>query len=213
MEIAMRDVLRVDALSPNGVAAKAGVMVGDVITHVDDTPINNLSFAQVQGKLRGPVGTPVRLKIMHPGQDSAVDVTVVRELIVGLGMEIAMQDDGLRVRAAYPNWPAAKAGVIAGDIITHVDDALTNRLSFAQVQGKLRGPVGTAVRLKVVHPGQDSPVDVTAVRELIVGLGMEIAMQDGVLKVRASSPNGAAAKANLTAGDIITHSMIYQSMV
>jgi CubicO group peptidase (beta-lactamase class C family)/C-terminal processing protease CtpA/Prc len=205
MEIAMQDVLRVRTSSPNGAAAKAGVMAGDIITHVDDAPINGLSFAQVQGKLRGPVGTPVRLKIMHPGQDSAIDVTVVRELIVGLGIEIAMQDGGLRVLAPYPNWPAAKAGVIAGDVITHVDDTPINGLSFAQVQGKLRGPVGTPVRLKIVHPGQYRPVDVTVVREFIVGLGMEIAMQDGVLKVRAPSPNGAAAKAGLVAGDIITH--------
>jgi len=205
MEIAMQDVLRVRTSAPNGAAAKAGVMAGDIITHVDDVPINGLSFAQVQGKLRGPVGTPVRLKIIHPGQDSAVDVTVVRELIVGLGMEIAMQDGGLRVQAPYPNWPAAKAGVIAGDIITHVDDTPINGLSFAQAQGKLRGPVGTPVRLKIVHPGQDSPVEVTVVREFVVGLGMEIAMQDGVLKVRASSPNGAAAKAGLVTGDIITH--------
>jgi CubicO group peptidase (beta-lactamase class C family)/C-terminal processing protease CtpA/Prc len=205
MEIAMQDgVLRVRAPYPNGPAAKAGVMVGDIITHVDDTLINGLSLAQVQGKLRGLVDTQVRLKIMHPGQ-SPVDVTVVRKLIVGLGMEIAMQDGVLRVSTPYPNWPASKAGVMAGDIITHVDDTLINDLSLDQVQGKLRGPVDTQVRLKIMHLGQDSPVDVTVVRKLIVGLGMEIAMQDGVLRVRASSPNGPAAKAGVMVGDIVTH--------
>jgi C-terminal processing protease CtpA/Prc len=206
MEIGIQDVLRVRNSAPNGAAAKAGVMVGDIITQVDDTPIAGLTIAQIQAKLRGPEGTPVRLKIMHPGQESAVDVTLVRELIVGLGMEIAIEDDGrLKVLAPYPNWPAAKAGVMAGDIISHVDDTPINGLSYAEVQAKLRGPVGTSVRLKIVHPRQDSPVEVTVLRELIVGLGMQIAMQDGVLKVRAASPNGAAAKTGVIAGDIITH--------
>jgi hypothetical protein len=92
-------------------------------------------------------------------------------------MEIALQDGGLRVRAQYPNWPAAKAGVIAGDIITYVDDTPIRGLNLAEVQGKLRGPVGTSVRLKIVHAGQDNPVNVTVVRELVAGIGMEIAIR------------------------------------
>ena len=205
MEIVMQDALRVRTSYPNGAAFRAGVMAEDIITYIDDTPVSGLSFAQVQGKLRGPAGTSVRLRIMHPVQDSAVDVTVARESIAGLGMDIALQDRGVRVQALYPNGVAAKAGLTAGDVITHVDDTSLNGLNLAQVQGKLRGPVGTPVRLKIVHPAQDNPLDVTVVREAIVGLGMEIAMQDDVLKVRASSPNGAAARAGLKAGDIITH--------
>jgi CubicO group peptidase (beta-lactamase class C family)/C-terminal processing protease CtpA/Prc len=204
IEVVMRDALRVLTSYPNGSAAKVGVMVGDIITHVDDTPVTGMSVAELQRRSRGPVGTPVHLKILHAGQNDPVDVTVLRERIVGLGMEIALQDGGLRVRAQYPNWPAAKAGVMAGDIITHVDDTPIRGLNLAEVQGKLRGPVGTSVRLKIVHAGQDNPVNVTVVRELVAGIGMEIAMQDDVLTVRASSSNGAAAKAGLAAGDIIT---------
>jgi CubicO group peptidase (beta-lactamase class C family)/C-terminal processing protease CtpA/Prc len=206
MEIAIDDgVLRVRDAPFYAAAGKAGVMTGDIITHVDDSPVNGLNLAQVQAKLRGPVGTMVRLKLMHPGQDNAVEIAVLRESIVGLGMDIALEDAGVRVRTPYPNSAAARAGVMAGDVITHVDDAPTNRLNLIQVQGKLRGPVGTPVRLKITRPGQDSPVDVTVTREAIVGLGMEIAAQDGVLKVRSSSPNGTAAKAGVMAGDIITH--------
>jgi len=204
IELVMQDVVRVRTSYPNGSAAKVGVTVGDIITHLDDTPITGMSVAELQRRSRGPVGTSVRLKILHAGQNNPIDVTILRERIVGLGMEIALQDGGLRVRAQYPNWPAAKAGVMAGDIITHVDDAPIHGLNLAQVQGKLRGPVGTSVSLKIVHAGQDNPVNVTVVRELVVGIGMEIAMQDDVLTVRASSSNGAAAKAGLAAGDIIT---------
>ena len=82
MEIATQDdVLKVRGSAPNGAAAKAGLMAGDIITQVDDIPINGLSFAQAQGKLRGQVDTPVRLKIMHHGQRTPIDVTVVRKMI------------------------------------------------------------------------------------------------------------------------------------
>jgi C-terminal processing protease CtpA/Prc len=190
MEIAEQDVLRVRTSLPNRSAAKAGVMAGDVITHVDDTPTNGLSFAEVPGKLRGPVGSSVRLKIMHPGQDSPVDVAIVRELIVGPGMEIAMQDGAVKVRASSPNGAAAKAGLVAGDIITHVDDIPINGLNFAQVQDKLRGQVDTPVRLKIVHRGQDGPVDVTVVRKMTRTPGVQLTarMEDGRLVIESTGP-------------------------
>jgi hypothetical protein len=105
-------------------------------------------------------------------------------------MEIAMQDDVLKVRASSPNGAAAKAGLTAGDIITHVDDTPINGLNFAQVQAKLRGQVDTPARLKIVHRGQDTPVDVTVIREMIriPGVQLTAPMEDGRLVIEPSGP-------------------------
>jgi CubicO group peptidase (beta-lactamase class C family) len=107
---------------------------------------------------------------------------------VSLGTEVATQDGVLRVRAAYPNGPAAKAGVMAGDIITHIDDIPVNGYSFDQVLGRLLGPVDTQVHLKIVHRGQDHPVDVTVVRKMLraPGAQLDARVEDGRLVIEST---------------------------
>src|SRR5262249_1339027 len=134
IEIDTRDgPLKIRASYPNGPAFRSGVMVGDIVTHLDDRPVSGLNLNQAQNRLLGPIGTQVRVGVMHPGQNSAVDVTVVREAppsdLVGVGGIEAVMQDALRVRTSYPNSSAAQAGVMAGDIITHVDDAPVTGMS------------------------------------------------------------------------------------
>ena len=63
--------------------------------------------------------------------------------------------------------PAAKAGIRAGDIITHLDDEAVQGLTLNQAVDKMRGPVNTKIRLKVVRKGQDKPLEVSIVRDVI----------------------------------------------
>jgi len=88
----------------NGAAAKAGLAAGDIITSVDDIPINGLNIAQVQAKLRGEVDTPVRLKIVHPGQNTPVDVTVIRKMIriQSVQLKARMGDGRLLIEPSGP---------------------------------------------------------------------------------------------------------------
>ena len=58
--------------------------------------------------------------------------------------------------------PAARAGVMANDIITHLDDEATQGMSLNQALEKMRGPVNTAVRLKIARKGQDGLIELTA---------------------------------------------------
>jgi hypothetical protein len=77
---------------------------------------------------------------------------------------------------------------MANDIITHLDDAPLQGLTLDQAIGKLRGPVDTGVRLKIVRKGQDNPVEVSVVRALIrlPGADLEVAVKDGKLLVEAN---------------------------
>jgi carboxyl-terminal processing protease len=61
-------------------AARAGVRVNDIITHIDDVPVLGLTHDQAVEKMRGPVNTKVRLRITRMGQDKPVELTVVREI-------------------------------------------------------------------------------------------------------------------------------------
>jgi carboxyl-terminal processing protease len=71
------------------------------------------------------------------------------------------------VVAPIDDTPAAKAGIRAGDIITHLDDEAVQGLTLNQAVDKMRGPVNTKIRLKVMRKGLDKPLDVTIVRDII----------------------------------------------
>src|SRR5437016_13465707 len=85
----------------------------------------------------------------------------------GLGIEVTMEDGLVKVVAPIDDTPAAKAGIMANDIITHLDDEPVQGLTLNQAVEKMRGPVNTKIKLKIMRKGQDNPIDVTLVRDNI----------------------------------------------
>ncbi|MEX0752645.1 MAG: S41 family peptidase, partial [Xanthobacteraceae bacterium] len=63
--------------------------------------------------------------------------------------------------------PAAKAGILANDIITHLDDEAVQGLTLNQAVEKMRGAPNTKIRLKVMRKGMDKPLEITLVRDVI----------------------------------------------
>jgi len=85
----------------------------------------------------------------------------------GLGIEVTMEDGLIKVVAPIDETPAAKAGVMANDIITHLDDEPVQGLTLNQAVEKMRGPVNTKIRLKIMRKGQDKPTDIAITRDII----------------------------------------------
>src|SRR5260370_23783500 len=85
----------------------------------------------------------------------------------GLGIEVTMEDGLIKVVAPIDDTPAAKAGVMANDIITHLDDGAVQGLTIDQAVDKMRGPVNTKIKLTIVRKGSDKPIEVTIVRDII----------------------------------------------
>jgi carboxyl-terminal processing protease len=85
----------------------------------------------------------------------------------GLGIEVTMEDGLIKVVAPIDETPAAKAGVMANDIITHLDDEAVQGLTLNQAVEKMRGPVNTKIKLKIMRKGQDKPVEVSITRDVI----------------------------------------------
>ena len=78
----------------------------------------------------------------------------------GLGIEVTMEDGLIKVVAPIDETPAAKAGIMANDIITHLDDEPVQGLTLNQAVEKMRGPVNTKIKLKIMRKGQDKPIEV-----------------------------------------------------
>src|SRR5215469_4558666 len=85
----------------------------------------------------------------------------------GLGIEVTMEDGLVKVVAPIDDTPAAKAGVMANDIITQLDDSAVQGLTIDQAVDKMRGPVNTKIKLTIVRKGSDKPIEVTIVRDII----------------------------------------------
>jgi len=85
----------------------------------------------------------------------------------GLGIEVTMEDGLVKVVAPIDDTPAAKAGVMANDIITKLDDDQVQGLTLNQAVDKMRGPVNTKIKLTIMRKGADKPIDVTIVRDVI----------------------------------------------
>src|SRR5499425_901328 len=85
----------------------------------------------------------------------------------GLGIEVTMEDGLVKVVAPIDDTPAAKAGVMANDIITHLDNEAVQGLTLNQAVDKMRGPVNTKIKLTIMRKGADKPIEVSIVRDII----------------------------------------------
>ncbi|MEA2903778.1 MAG: carboxyl-terminal processing protease [Alphaproteobacteria bacterium] len=85
----------------------------------------------------------------------------------GLGIEVTMEEGLIKVVAPIDETPAAKAGVMANDIITHLDDEAVQGLTLNQAVEKMRGPVNTKIKLKIMRKGIDKAVEVSITRDII----------------------------------------------
>jgi carboxyl-terminal processing protease len=85
----------------------------------------------------------------------------------GLGIEVTMEDGFVKVIAPMDDTPAARAGIMSGDLITHINDEAVQGLSLEQAIGKMKGPINTKTRLKIMRKGAETPIDVSIVREII----------------------------------------------
>jgi carboxyl-terminal processing protease len=85
----------------------------------------------------------------------------------GLGIEVTMEEGLIKVVAPIDETPAAKAGVMANDIITHLDDEPVQGLTLNQAVEKMRGPEGSKIKLKIMRKGGDKPVEIAITRARI----------------------------------------------
>src|SRR5438128_2097735 len=85
----------------------------------------------------------------------------------GLGIEVTMEDGLVKVVSPIDDTPAAKAGVMANDIITQLDGEQVQGLTLNQAVEKMRGPVNSKIKLTIMRKGQDKPIEVSITRDII----------------------------------------------
>lgn len=84
----------------------------------------------------------------------------------GLGIQITSDRGAVRVISPIDDTPAAKAGIKAGDYITHIDDEQVFDMTLNQAVKKMKGRPGTKVKLTIISDGEE-PRTITLKRAII----------------------------------------------
>jgi carboxyl-terminal processing protease len=85
----------------------------------------------------------------------------------GLGIEVTMEEGLVKVVTPIDETPAARAGILANDVITHIDGEAVQGLNLNQAVEKMRGPVNSGVTLKIQRKEAKDPIEVKLNRETI----------------------------------------------
>ena len=105
----------------------------------------------------------------------------------GLGLNVTMEDGAVKVIAATEDTPAQRAGIKAGDYITHIDGKLIYGGTLDEAVEQMRGQPGTGIKITIVRPGRDKPFDVPITRAIISlpAVKWEIKERVGILNVNS----------------------------
>ena len=125
----------------------------------------------------------------------------------GLGLTVSIEDGAVKVIAPTEDTPAWRAGIKAGDYITHINGELVYGLSLDEAVAKMKGDPGTSVKLTIVRPGRDKPLDFAVTRERIELRPVKWEIKDGIGYININTFSGNVAdqtKAALVAIDKAT---------
>jgi len=85
----------------------------------------------------------------------------------GLGIEVTEEDGVIKVVTPIDDTPAAKAGILSGDIITDIDGEAVQGLTLNQAVDKMRGAINTPVTLKIARGPKKDVKEIKIVRDVI----------------------------------------------
>ncbi len=85
----------------------------------------------------------------------------------GLGIEVTMENGLVKVVSPIDDTPAYRAGIEAGDFISHIDDEPVMGLTLSEAVEKMRGKVGTKIKVTILRESLNEPLEITLTRDII----------------------------------------------
>jgi carboxyl-terminal processing protease len=134
---------------------------GEYVEEIDDQTLLNYAINGMLTKLDP-----------HSGYLKPRDVSSLRDSTSGsfggIGIEMDVVDGLIEVIAPIDDSPASRAGILAKDIITYVDEEPVRDISLQEAIEMLRGPLGSAVTLGILREVEGQPQEVTVSLERAV---------------------------------------------
>ena len=120
---------------------------------------------------------------MDPDETKEFDKSLSGQIGGGIGAEIGLRSNKPTIIKPLENSPAQKAGIKAGEAIVKVNDESSSDWSVEKVVSKIRGEVGTSVKLTLLSGGQTREVSVVRQNIVSPAVESEIDGEIGILKV------------------------------
>ncbi|MBT4769739.1 MAG: S41 family peptidase [Rhodospirillaceae bacterium] len=125
----------------------------------------------------------------YAGADDARSNRASREGFGGIGIQILIEDDDVRIVSVLPNTPAERSGLLADDQITHIEGEPVTGLNIHQVVDRLRGKIGSHLEITVAREDNPEPLEISLSRALIVGVTVSSKILDDIAYIRITSFN------------------------
>ena len=120
---------------------------------------------------------------MDPDETKEFDKSLSGQIGGGIGAEIGLRNNKPTIIKPLENSPAQKAGIKAGEAIVKVNDEASSDWSVEKVVSKIRGEVGTSVKLTLLSDGQTREVSVVRQNIVSPAVESEVDGEIGILKV------------------------------
>ena len=120
---------------------------------------------------------------MDPDETKEFDKSLSGQIGGGIGAEIGLRNNKPTIIKPLENSPAQKAGIKAGEVIIKVNDEASSDWSVEKVVSKIRGEVGTSVKLTLLSGDQTREVSVVRQNIVSPAVESEIDGEIGILKV------------------------------
>ena len=176
------------APAPTTVRWQDARLLAEVLEHVRDEYVEKISDEElINAAIRGLMSDlDPHSAYLDPSQFEDVRASTTGNYS-GVGIEVATDNGMVRVVKPMEGGPAARAGVLAGDRILAVDDMPVDPEHLEETIDRMRGKVGSTVKLTLARPPESSPLDFSLTRANVRVSSVKSQMLDeGVGYVRIS---------------------------
>lgn len=164
---------------------------GSYVDKVDDKQL-------MEGAIQGMLNTLDPHSAFLNESDFQALQTQIEGEYAGLGLSVTLEEGAVKVIAPTADTPADKAGIKAGDYITHLDGELIVGGTLDEAVNRMRGEPGTSIRVTIFRPGREEPFDLMLTRAIIdlKPVKWEVKDKVGVITISGFSED--------TGGDVVS---------
>ena len=182
-------------LPPTGFAASSDTyrqlnLFGDVFERVRSDYVEEVGDAElIEAAINGMLQSlDPHSSYLNPKRYREMQVQT-RGQFGGLGIEVTMENGLVKVVSPIDDTPAHRAGVRAGDLVTHIDGEAVLGLTLAEAVERMRGPVDSKITITIARLGVIQPFDITITRAIIKIRSVRYRREGNVAYVRVTSFN------------------------
>ncbi len=163
-------------------------LFGDIFERIRSTYVEEVDdVALIEAAINGMLTSLDPHSSYLPPKDYDEMQVETRGEFGGLGIEVTQEDGFVKVVSPIDDTPAYRAGIEAGDFITHIDGDSVLGLTLNEAVDLMRGEVGEEIVLTIFREGLDEPFDVTIVRDIIKLTAVKVRTEGRAIVVRITS--------------------------